>query len=80
MNIYLAAPVKYCNLLKDFNIKEKDSSTKRKIDSTLFSSRTYKKTSNFDYSSREYQPPQETAKSDYIEIIQRDIRYVIDVT
>ena len=37
-------------------------------------------TSDFDYSSREYQPPQETAKSDYIEIIQRDIRYVIDVT
>jgi hypothetical protein len=38
-------------LLKDFNIKEKDSSKKRKIDSTLFSSRTYKKTSNFDYAS-----------------------------
>ena len=54
--------------------------TKRKIDATLFSSGTYKMTSDFDYSSREYQPPQEIAKSDYIEIIQRDIRYVIDVT
>ena len=78
MNIYLAAPVKYCNLLKDFNIKEKDSSTKRKIDSTLFSSRTCKKTSNFEYSSREYQPTQETAKSDFIETLQRDIHYVIE--
>ena len=78
MNIYLAVPVKYCNLLKDFNIKEKDSSTKRKIDSTLYSSGTYKMTSDFDYSSREYQPPQETAKSDYIETIQRDISYAIE--
>ena len=65
-------------MLKDFNIKEKDSSTKRKIDSTLYSSGTYKKTSNFDYSSREYQPPQETAKSDFIETLQRDIHYVIE--
>ena len=63
-------------MLKDFNIKEKDSSTKRKIDSTLYSSGTYKKTSNFDDSSREYQPPQETAKSDFIETSQRDIHYV----
>ena len=65
-------------MLKDFNIKEKDSSTKRKIDSTLYFSGTYKKTLNFDYSSREYQPPQETAKSDFIETLQRDIHYVTE--
>ena len=54
------------------------NNTKRKIDSTLYSSGTYKMTSDFDYSSREYQPPQEIAKTDYIEIIQRDIRYVTE--